>query len=198
MAIDNALPNFSPALDLLGRRRVDIPNVGFANRGPADIGAFEFNGTPGAVLSGSAIASATPTGGLVKLASAPAPQGSDPAVVTVAFTGNFDRSSVQPTDLVLSGDGIDGLDPVRATSLNWVDSQTVEFVLSGTFRSSGTVKLDLPAGSILAPDQVPLPELATLVPVAGGDGAAAPVSPTNSSGTGWKGLFSLRRKKSRA
>ena len=55
LAIDNALQAVAPPTDLLNRARVDIPGVGFGNRGPADIGALEFNGTAPVVLSSAAV-----------------------------------------------------------------------------------------------------------------------------------------------
>jgi len=53
-AIDVALASAAPALDFKSRGRVDIANVGRTGVGPADIGAFEFNGstTPGGVTGG--------------------------------------------------------------------------------------------------------------------------------------------------
>ncbi len=43
-AIDNALTSLAPTRDFLFRTRVDIASRGFAGRGPADVGAFEFLG----------------------------------------------------------------------------------------------------------------------------------------------------------
>ena len=51
LAIDAADPNAAPTTDLLNRGRIDIPNRGFPSTGPADVGAYEFQGsgtgTPG-------------------------------------------------------------------------------------------------------------------------------------------------------
>jgi hypothetical protein len=51
-AIDNALNSIAPPLDFLYRGRVKIAGRGFAGHGPADVGAFEFNGTGGISSSG--------------------------------------------------------------------------------------------------------------------------------------------------
>jgi hypothetical protein len=50
-AIDNAIETLAPKLDFLSRGRVDIANKGFTGRGPADVGAFEYNGVGGTTTS---------------------------------------------------------------------------------------------------------------------------------------------------
>ena len=188
-AIDNANNSIAPATDFRFRGRIDIPNRGFA--GPADIGAFEFNGT-GGIGSGSssggngsgggftlsarsigtdgASASAPPTTFATGLdipfrAPGDAPLGSgvtSTAVglgsVTVHFGGRLDRGSVQATDLLLSGNALDATHPARAVGLNWIDDQTVKFNLDGSFRSSGSVQLDIPPGAIRNADGTLVPE----------------------------------------
>ena len=44
-AIDAALNSAAPATDFLGRGRVDVANRGFPGLGPADVGAFEYQGS---------------------------------------------------------------------------------------------------------------------------------------------------------
>jgi hypothetical protein len=68
--------------------------------------------------------------------------------VTVDFSGNVDQSTVTPADLVLSGSGLNPTNPAHATSLTWLDAHTVQFNLSGSFNSSGTVNVSIPAGTV--------------------------------------------------
>ena len=46
VGIDAALNSSAPTLDFLYRTRVTIPGRGYPGTGPADMGAFEYNGTP--------------------------------------------------------------------------------------------------------------------------------------------------------
>ncbi len=174
-AIDNGLSNSeAPTTDFRFRGRVDIANRGFA--GPVDIGAFEYNGT-GGIGSGAVGSSGTGTtgsGGLVGTRSATTSTAFgtiDPAFgagvasvstagnsVTMRFNAAVNRSTVQATDLLISGDGLDPSNPAHPVSLSWIDSKTVQFNLDGSFRSSGTVRLDLPPGAITNADKSLVPE----------------------------------------
>ncbi|WP_152050601.1 S8 family serine peptidase [Tautonia marina] len=51
-AIDAALGQVAPTLDFLGRARVDVPNRGFVNLGPADVGAYEFQPSSQVIIPG--------------------------------------------------------------------------------------------------------------------------------------------------
>ena len=61
-AIDNAVNSVAPAVDFFYRGRVKIKNAGRPNFGPADVGAFEFQGTGGVTNPGGT----TPGGGGIK------------------------------------------------------------------------------------------------------------------------------------
>ena len=67
------------------------------------------------------------------------------------------QSTVKPTDLVISGNGVNASDPAHATSLTWIDAHTVEFMLSGSFNTCGTVNVSIPAGSVQSLDHQTLP-----------------------------------------
>ena len=51
-AIDNAIASVAPPVDFLYRARVDIRNAGRVGYGPADVGAFEYQGTAGTTIGG--------------------------------------------------------------------------------------------------------------------------------------------------
>ncbi len=174
-AIDNAINAVAPSTDLLYRSRVNIPLKGFA--GPADMGAFEYKGTGGITSTTSSTLTSVPavtyaatrsvaTGAGVSSASATANS------VKVTFASPVNRSTVQATDLLISGDGLDAANPAHATSLTWVDNQTVQFNLSGGFRPTGTVTLDIPTGAVLNSNNTAVPEFTTQTP--------SPLTPTNS------------------
>ncbi len=172
-AIDRGLDAVAPPTDFLNRGRVDIPNVGTVGT-KADIGAFEYNGTSGnpvttfSLLSGSALASqialaqSRPTAGFGSgVTDARLSSGS----VTLSFSSPVDRSTVQATDLLLSGNGLDPSNPARATSLSWIDNQTVKFNLSGNFLSTGSVLVDLPPGAVQNANHTLVPEYSQSLPV---------------------------------
>ena len=68
--------------------------------------------------------------------------------IVVNFSGDVDQSTVDLTDLILSGSGLDSANPAHATGLTWIDSHTVEFMLSGGFNTSGAVNVSIQAASI--------------------------------------------------
>ncbi|WP_169980340.1 S8 family serine peptidase [Tautonia rosea] len=51
-AIDAAIGQAAPSADFLGRPRVDVPNRGFPNLGPADVGAYEFQPSSQVIIPG--------------------------------------------------------------------------------------------------------------------------------------------------
>ena len=150
-AIDRANPAFAPPLDFRYRGRATVPGRAFPGTGPADIGAFEFRGTGGLPAGGRAFRVATTSllpDGVSRSGGASVPYTAAPASLDVSFSANVDRNSVVPSDLILSGDGISRSNPVRATSLTWIDDHTVRFNLAGGYNRSGVVTVDIPQGSI--------------------------------------------------
>ncbi len=154
-AIDAANEGFAPSYDFLYRSRVRISGRGFPGTGPADVGAYEYNGTGGLsasiaprVAAASITSSPVVQSSSIVAASATInPQSSTNGIV-VSFTTPINPGSVTPSDLILSGNGLSSSNPAHATSLNWIDSQTVEFLLSGEFNASGTVNVSIPANAV--------------------------------------------------
>jgi len=153
-AINAAIPSIAPGFDLLYRSPVRIPGRGFPGTGPASVGAFYFDGTGGIPIGGAfrVASSSLAAGGAALAAGGPVTVQQLGNAITVNFSQVVDPSSVTANDLVISGSGVNSANPVHATSLDWIDAHTVEFMLSGSFNSSGTVKLSIPAGSIQAAD----------------------------------------------
>jgi hypothetical protein len=152
-AIDNAYEATAVPTDLLGASQVKIPGGGFglAGYGPRDIGAFEFEGTGGIPIGGAfrvVTTSLVPVSGEIKAGGQTVGVPSGPTEITVTFSGNVNRSTVNATDLVLSGTALDPMAPAHATSLTWIDAHTVEFNLTGQVKTSGTLNLSLAAGTI--------------------------------------------------
>jgi large repetitive protein len=152
-AIDNAWEATAVSTDLLGASQVKIAGGGFGlpGYGPRDIGAFEFNGTGGIPVGGAfrvVSTSVVPVTGQFKAngqtVNVPAP----PTEITVTFSGNVNPSTVNATDLVLSGTALDTMAPAHATSLTWIDAHTVEFNLTGQVKTSGTLNVSLASGMI--------------------------------------------------
>jgi hypothetical protein len=170
-AVDNAVNGFAPPVDFRSRSRVDVSGKGRAGFGPADIGAFEFRGSGGiAGIGGSGTVFSTTlnsgsTGSGVTRSAATALASTATPSLTVRFAQAVDRGSVQPADLVLSGD-LDSVNPAHATSLSWVDDQTVQFNLAGSLGNGGTVNVEIPEGSILDANHKPLQGYSTTIPVA--------------------------------
>ncbi len=73
---------------------------------------------------------------------------SAPQSIQVNFSDNVDSSTLKAADLVLSGTSLDSSNPARATGLSWVDSHTVNFLLTGEFKSSGSLNLSIPDGVV--------------------------------------------------
>ncbi len=177
-AIDNAINALAPARDFLNRGRVDVPGRGRAGFGPADIGAFEMNGTPltspttpttpttTSPLIGNRGVAGTPSAADLGVASVAAGFGTAvpvslagqpglataPDAVIVTFSRDVDRDTVEPTDLELTGQGLDATNPARAMAVEWLDDRTARFVLAGQFAASGLVRVALFDGAILAAD----------------------------------------------
>ena len=54
-----------------------------------------------------------------------------PSYIDVNFSDNINASTLNPTDLVLSGDGLNSTNPAQVTSFAWIDDHAVRFYLSG-------------------------------------------------------------------
>jgi hypothetical protein len=156
VAIDAANNSVAPPLDLLNRTRIKIAGRGFPGTGPADVGAFEYHPTTSTITAAfvPAVAVAPPQATAFGVASASLSQTSSGSV-TVTFSQNVDPSTVNLTDLVLSGDGLNRANPAHASSLSWIDAHTVEFNLSGSLNSTGTVNVTIPAGAVQSTSHAP-------------------------------------------
>ncbi len=71
-----------------------------------------------------------------------------PSFIDVNFSDDVNASSLSPTDLVLSGNGLNPANPAHATSLAWIDDHAIRFYLSGGYNTGGTVTVSIPQGSI--------------------------------------------------
>jgi hypothetical protein len=152
-AIDNAWEPTAISTDLLGNSQAKINNDGFGlpNFGPRDVGAFEFDGIGTNPVGGAfrvVTTSLEPIAGEMFAGGATFSTLTSPTSVVVTFSQNVNRSSVNPTDLVLSGSAVNRAAPTVATSLTWIDSHTVQFNLSGKLNSGGTLDVSIPANSI--------------------------------------------------
>ncbi len=104
------------------------------------IGTRQFN-VVNTTLSPEGTASASDVIGVVASEAAP-------SFIDINFSDNINKSTISADDLVLSGDGLDPLDPARATSLGWIDDHAIRFFLSGSFENGGTVNVSIPQGAI--------------------------------------------------
>jgi hypothetical protein len=148
-AIDSALGNQAPPTDFRSRGRVRIPGRGFPGTGPADVGAFEFNGSAGVAAGASFRVVST------SLAESGGPRANNRTVsgsglntVVVTFSGFPNAATIVPSDLVLSGDAVDNANPIRATSLTWLNAYTVQFNLNGNLRSTGTLVVSIGGNTV--------------------------------------------------
>ena len=149
-AIDAAIEGFLPSYDLLYRSRVDIPGRGFTGTGPGDVGAFEFQGVGGLAAGGAfrvASTSFATDGSALAAGRSVSTQALGNAIV-VTFSGPIDPSTLDATDLVLSGNGLDPTNPAHAVGFTLIDDHTVQFLLAGSFNTSGIVNVTIPAGAI--------------------------------------------------
>jgi hypothetical protein len=140
----------APTTDFLVRNRVKIPGRGFANTGPIDVGAFEFQGTGGTPVGGAfrVVTTSIAPGGATHAGNAWVNAQTLPNAITVTFSQNVNKASVTANDLVLSGSGVSASNPAHAVGLSWIDNDTVEFFLQGSFNGSGTVNVSVPANGI--------------------------------------------------
>lgn len=166
-AIDNAAAGTAPATDFRFRGRVDIPGRGFEGFGPADIGAFEFNGTGGI---GSGASTSGGSFGNPQIATFGLRLGAGVTTITAAsnaiivrFTGAINRASVQASDLLLSGDALNPFDPARAVSVSWIDNRTVRFNLEGQFLPTGKLQVDLAQGAIRNANNTLIPSVSQTI-----------------------------------
>ncbi|MFO0910304.1 MAG: hypothetical protein U0794_18500 [Isosphaeraceae bacterium] len=135
-AVDAALNIVAPGLDFLARGRVDIAGRGFPGTGPADVGAFEYKGSGGLAAGGAfRVATSSLASDGSALANGATLSATDaPKTVTVSFSDAVDASSLNPDDLVLSGDGLSSTSPARATGVSLLNDHTAVFTLTGGAR----------------------------------------------------------------
>ncbi len=197
-AIDRADPFNVPATDILGRGRTAVPGHAFfvaglnSATGPADVGAFEFNGTGGngtgvstfhvttTTLFSGAVFNGTPQT-VSQFSAGAVPVTTKATAMIVKFSAPVNQSTLAATDLLISGSGDVNL---KATALTWIDSETVEFTLTGGYNTSGGVvqiglkkgKLKTTTGTVLtgfnetvsltttSPPSPPVPPVPPVVP----------------------------------
>ncbi len=150
-AIDNAWEATAIPTDLLGNSQIKIAGSGFGlpGFGPRDVGAFEFDGIGGGTIGGSfrvVTSSLVPDKGAVYADGSTLVTATSPTSIQLTFSGDVNQNSVSATDLVLSGTADNG--GVKATSLTWIDADTVQFNLSGPLLVPGTLDVSLKSGSI--------------------------------------------------
>jgi large repetitive protein len=195
-AIDRANETFAPVTDILYRGRVNFGR-GFPGTGPADVGAYEFDGT-GGIASGTSTFHTTTTtlfegstavsNGIqstVTTTTGTAPAGNPPSSLIIRFSAPVNQGSANPFDLVISGSGVSATNPLHATSLTWIDPETVEFNLAGGYSNSGTVNLSIRPGLITSATGAPLAgffETLNLTPGSIPTSPGVPVLPTGGSG----------------
>ena len=152
-AIDNAWEASAITTDILGNSQVKVDNHGYGlpGFGPRDVGAFEFDGTGVGTVGGSfrvVTTSLVPVGGAEYADGATLVTPSQPTSIQVTFSGDINKNSVTATDLLLSGSAVNPFSPVKATSLTWIDADTVQFNLSGPLNLPGTLDVTIQAGKI--------------------------------------------------
>jgi hypothetical protein len=152
-AIDNAWEATAIPTDILGRSQVKISGGGFglSGFGPRDIGAYEFDGTGGIPAGGAfrvVTSSLVPVGGAPLAGGGTFIASSAPNSITLTFSQNVDPKSISASDLVLSGSAVNPTSPVQATSLTWIDSNTIRFNLSGPLTLPGTLNVSIRANLI--------------------------------------------------
>ncbi|MGC8642889.1 MAG: hypothetical protein ACP5XB_23780, partial [Isosphaeraceae bacterium] len=186
-AINNALESVAPTTDLLGNEQNPNPTTsGFhlPGYGPRDVGAFEYEpvGTVGTVSVGGAFRVVTTSlapGGASQANGASINVYPAPTSIIIDFSQPVNQASVTATDLILSGSDLNALSPAKAATVTWLDNHTAQFNLTGSFNSSGTVSLSIPAGAIKSVSGAPLPAYSDKVVLS----SNAPVSTTPTSPT---------------
>ena len=104
------------------------------------LGTRQFNVVTTSLSGNGSLHAADATGGVVTEAG--------PTYIDVDFSDSIKASSLSPTDLVLSGNGLNPANPAKATGLAWIDDHAVRFFLSGSYNNSGTVNVSIPQGAI--------------------------------------------------
>ncbi|MDR3634850.1 MAG: Ig-like domain-containing protein [Isosphaeraceae bacterium] len=140
----------APTTDFLLRGRVKIAGRGFPGTGPIDVGAFEYQGSGGTPVGGAfrVVTTNLAPGGATHANNAWVNAQALPNDIIVVFSQNVNKATVTANDLVLSGTGLSGSNPAHAVGLTWIDNDTVEFFLSGSYNSSGTVNVSVAPNSI--------------------------------------------------
>ena len=112
---------------------------------------IEFDGTGGNPVGGDfrvVTSSLVPVGGAPLAAGSTLVTATSPTSITIEFSGYINPKSIKATDLVLSGSADNPASPVTATSLTWIDADTVQFNLSGPLSLPGTLKVAIAPNSI--------------------------------------------------
>ena len=147
-AIDNAWEATAIPTDLLGNSQVKISGgFGLPGYGPRDVGAFEFDGTGGdprrrRVPRRHDVAGArrrrvpTPT-------ARPSPSPRRRRRSPSRSRGTSIPATSPPPTWSFPDRPSTPIDPVHATSLTWIDADTVQFNLAGQFNTSGTLDVSL-------------------------------------------------------
>jgi hypothetical protein len=117
---------------------------------------------------------------------ATAPNQTAPSYIDVTFGTGVSQSEITPGDLLLSGTGLNPLNPAHASSLSWIDANTVRFFLTGAFNPTGTIEASIPDGQVVSNSGTPLSgasETFQLVPsTVSASGIPLPTQPTAVAG----------------
>jgi len=122
------------ALSLLAGRT--NPTIG----GSLPIGTKQFNVVSTSLSADGTSTAAGQTGGVAYESAL--------SFIDVNFSDKIRADSLQASDLILGGPGLDPANPAKATSLAWVDNHTIRFFLTGNFNAAGAVNLAIAPGSI--------------------------------------------------
>ena len=163
-AINNALESVATKTDFLGNPENPEPtSMGFKflGYGPRDVGAFEYEPLGGTITTAVGGSFRVVTTSLVPDGSSQANGAvndvtSLPTSVTVNFSQPVNPTSVQATDLVLSGPDVSSISPIRATTISWLDDHTARFNLSGQLNLVGTLNVVLNPDAIKSTTGVPI------------------------------------------
>ena len=195
IAIDAADNSQAVPVDFLYRGRIKIAGRGFPGTGPADIGAFEYKGFAGSTVGGAFRVATTSLAvdGSAKAAGSTFTASSAPTSITVTFSDNVNRSTVTPSSLILSGNGLLPTGPARALSVTWLDSHTAAFKLSGGYNTQGNVTVSISGGTITSVNNTSLlgftdsfkivPFISAATPVVAPTTPTTTTTPTNGNPT---------------
>jgi hypothetical protein len=154
--------------DFLYRTRVNIPNVGFSTAGIVDVGAFEFDGLNAQVtvpISSVGFSEPPPSTIGLKFGAGVTIVSAATNSITFRFSGTPNRSSVQASDLLLSGSALRANNPAHATSVTWIDSRTVRFNFTGSLIPKSRVEVDFAPGALRNANRTLVPNFSKTITV---------------------------------